>query len=116
MKLSIASVAAMIATSSSVYGFAPQSNFVVKSPAATIAAPTTALYSTMADSGVPPATSVGEVEDGILPTKLPSDVGFDYVPLASALAAGDLAQADQVRFHVPIFQFCFTLSKQSALT
>jgi hypothetical protein len=96
MKLSIASVAAMIATSSSVYGFAPQSNFVVKSPAATIAAPTTALYSTMADSGVPPATSVGEVEDGILPTKLPSDVGFDYVPLASALAAGDLAQADQI--------------------
>lgn len=103
MKLTIATIAAVVATSSSVNGFAPQLHFAIKTPATTIAAPTTALFSTMADSGVPPATSVGEVEDGILPTKLPSDVGFDYVPLASALAAGDLAQADQVRINSSIF-------------
>jgi hypothetical protein len=52
----------------------------------------------MADSGVPPTESqaASSVDDGLIPTKLPSDVGFDYVPLAGALAAGDLVQADQV--------------------
>eukprot|EP00558_Chaetoceros_sp_UNC1202_P006244 CAMPEP_0197241714 /NCGR_PEP_ID=MMETSP1429-20130617/7675_1 /TAXON_ID=49237 /ORGANISM="Chaetoceros sp., Strain UNC1202" /LENGTH=184 /DNA_ID=CAMNT_0042701595 /DNA_START=206 /DNA_END=760 /DNA_ORIENTATION=- len=51
----------------------------------------------MADSGVPPASSTSSnVEDATLPTKLPSDVGFDYVPLASALASGDLTEADQI--------------------
>lgn len=116
MKLSISTFAAIVAISRPVYGFAPQSNFAVKSPATTIAA-STALWSTMADSGVPPATSVGEVEDGILPTKLPSDVGFDYVPLASALAAGDLAQADQVRIQCshfsPVKKKLFTIQAYS---
>jgi hypothetical protein len=52
----------------------------------------------MADSGVPPTTSEdsSNVEDFEIPTKLPSDVGMDYVPLATMLATGQLAEADQV--------------------
>jgi hypothetical protein len=33
----------------------------------------------------------------VIPTKLPSDCGFDYVPLATMLATGELKEADQVR-------------------
>jgi len=59
----------------------------------------------MADSGVPPTSSsaASNVEDTMLPTKLPSDVGFDYVPLAGALAAGDLVAADQVCLQIHLF-------------
>ena len=54
---------------------------------------------TMAEAGVPPTTSeptnvADEVE---IPTNLPSEVGMDYVPLATMLATGQLAEADQVR-------------------
>lgn len=38
-----------------------------------------------------------DVADVEIPTKLPSDVGMDYVPLATMLATGQLAEADQVR-------------------
>lgn len=59
-----------------------------------------AMFSTMADSGVPPATSdATDVEDINIPTNLPSDVGMDYVPLATMLATGQLAEADQVGLH-----------------
>ena len=60
----------------------------------------TALFSTMADSGVPPATAdaSSEVAEVEIPTNLPSDVGMDYVPLATMLATGQLADADQVSF------------------
>eukprot|EP00559_Dactyliosolen_fragilissimus_P004178 CAMPEP_0184862878 /NCGR_PEP_ID=MMETSP0580-20130426/8126_1 /TAXON_ID=1118495 /ORGANISM="Dactyliosolen fragilissimus" /LENGTH=210 /DNA_ID=CAMNT_0027360895 /DNA_START=197 /DNA_END=829 /DNA_ORIENTATION=- len=55
------------------------------------------LYSTMADSGIPPSGSAPSTvdDDSIIPTKLPSDVGMDYVPLATLLASGQLAEADQ---------------------
>jgi len=36
-----------------------------------------------------------DVADVEIPTKLPSDVGMDYVPLATMLATGQLAEADQ---------------------
>jgi len=51
----------------------------------------------MADSGKPPvsADSDTHVADAEIPTKLPSDVGMDYVPLATMLATGQLAEADQ---------------------
>jgi len=53
----------------------------------------------MADSGVPPASSqASDVAEEEIPTNLPSDVGMDYVPLATMLATGQLAEADQVRF------------------
>jgi hypothetical protein len=52
----------------------------------------------MAESGVPPAHSdASEVNESEIPTKLPSAVGKDYVPLATMLATGQLAEADQVR-------------------
>lgn len=59
-------------------------------------------FSTMADSGVPPSTpqvssTVADIE---IPTSLPSDVGKDYVPLATMLATGDLSDADQVRVRI----------------
>ena len=57
-----------------------------------------AFMSTMAEAGVPPSTSdasdVAEIE---IPTNLPSEKGMDYVPLATMLATGQLAEADQVR-------------------
>lgn len=51
----------------------------------------------MADAGKPPASAESSVniEDVEIPTKLPSDVGMDYVPLATMLATGQLAEADQ---------------------
>jgi len=54
--------------------------------------------STMAEAGVPPSTSDAspDVNDDEIPTNLPSDVGMDYVPLATMLATGQLAEADQV--------------------
>ncbi|GMI00074.1 hypothetical protein TrLO_g11763 [Triparma laevis f. longispina] len=39
-----------------------------------------------------PSTTVSDVE---IPTNLPSDVGMDYVPLATMLATGQLVEADQ---------------------
>jgi hypothetical protein len=53
--------------------------------------------STMAESGVPPPTSdASDTEDVEIPTNLPSDCGMDYIPLATMLATGQLAEADQV--------------------
>lgn len=54
----------------------------------------------MADSGKPPASSGPDanIEDVEIPTNLPSDVGMDYIPLATMLATGQLAEADQVRW------------------
>mmetsp|Transcript_56993 Transcript_56993/g.121004 ORF Transcript_56993/g.121004 Transcript_56993/m.121004 type:complete len:238 (-) Transcript_56993:425-1138(-) len=52
----------------------------------------------MADSGKPPAHADvvdAHTADAEIPTKLPSDVGMDYVPLATMLATGQLAEADQ---------------------
>lgn len=52
----------------------------------------------MSSAGKPPAHSESNAhvpEDAAIPTKLPSDVGMDYVPLATMLATGQLAEADQ---------------------
>ena len=53
--------------------------------------------STMAESGVPPPTSdASDTADIEIPTNLPSECGMDYIPLATMLATGQLAEADQV--------------------
>ena len=45
----------------------------------------------------PPATSSStDVAEVDIPKSLPSQVGKDYVPLATFLATGQLAEADQV--------------------
>lgn len=52
--------------------------------------------SAMADAGVPPVKSdSSDVLEGDIPSVLPSDVGMDYIPLATMLATGQLAEADQ---------------------
>ena len=52
---------------------------------------------TMAESGVPPATSEStETKEADIPTNLPSEKNMDYIPLATMLATGQLAEADQV--------------------
>ena len=43
-----------------------------------------------------------EAADVTIPTNLPSDCGMDYVPLASMLATGQLAEADQVRYRIDV--------------
>lgn len=50
------------------------------------------------EAGVPAATSSpdSDVADMEIPTNLPSECGMDYVPLATLLATGQLAEADQV--------------------
>ena len=51
----------------------------------------------MAESGVPPTTSdFSDTAEVDIPSNLPSDCGMDYVPLATMLATGQLAEADQV--------------------
>uniref|UniRef100_A0A7S0GLX4 GUN4-like domain-containing protein n=2 Tax=Proboscia inermis TaxID=420281 RepID=A0A7S0GLX4_9STRA len=51
----------------------------------------------MSEAGVPSPTSSGDsnVSDVEIPTKLPSEKGMDYIPLATMLATGQLAEADQ---------------------
>lgn len=52
----------------------------------------------MADSGAPPTRSdAAAVADVDMPKVLPSEKGIDYIPLATMLATGQLAEADQVR-------------------
>ena len=73
-----------IALVSEVLSFAPQCNIASR----TTAAPN-GLFSTES------AEATG-VDDTLIPTKLPSDVGMDYVPLATMLASGQYEEADQV--------------------
>jgi len=89
MKLSIATIATVIVTAAPAYAFAPQ----CYSPSISSRS-SSAVFST----DVPSAESeeASSIDDGLIPLKLPSDVGFDYVPLAGALASGDLKEADQI--------------------
>ncbi len=50
-----------------------------------------------ASAAVNESADVVEAVDVTIPTNLPSACGMDYVPLASMLATGQLAEADQVR-------------------
>lgn len=50
--------------------------------------------STAADAPAAEAPADAEIE---IPSKLPSDCGMDYVPLATMLATGQFEEADQVR-------------------
>ena len=62
------------------------------------------LKSTLAESdGATPATTAEQPkatpseENVDIPTNLPSECGMDFVPLATMLATGQLAEADQVQ-------------------
>mmetsp|Transcript_5283 Transcript_5283/g.5798 ORF Transcript_5283/g.5798 Transcript_5283/m.5798 type:complete len:234 (+) Transcript_5283:183-884(+) len=99
MRLSIAvtsTLATLLAISTPSHAFAPSSTTSLTCNTVSSTSAST-LYSTMADSGVPPAQADASdsVSDDLIPTKLPSDKGMDYVPLATMLASGQLAEADQ---------------------
>ena len=97
MKLSISTAAVcagVFLATSNVNAFS-----VSSTPALTrsMSTTSTAIFSTMADSGSPPKSSdATTVSDAEIPTNLPSEKGMDYVPLATMLATGQLAEADQV--------------------
>jgi hypothetical protein len=75
--------------------FSTPTTFLTQSARLTVLASATEA-APMADSGIPPATSeASDVADDEIPTNLPSDVGMDYIPLATMLATGQLAEADQ---------------------
>lgn len=94
MRLSLSATLALLATSAS--AFAPAAP-IARNNAAALFMSETATAETMADSGKPPAHAENDahIADAEIPTKLPSDVGMDYVPLATMLATGQLAEADQ---------------------
>jgi hypothetical protein len=99
MKLSLSVVTLGVVLASVAHGF------VTPVPSSTMMSRTTSSSMvlkeavTMAESGVPPATSESsDVADVEIPTNLPSACGMDYIPLATMLATGDLAEADQVCF------------------
>lgn len=90
ISLTVAILSATLGVSSAFVPMAPRSSFAVSTTMATAEA-------TMAESGVPPATSESsDTADVEIPTNLPSDCGMDYIPLATMLATGQLAEADQV--------------------
>ena len=102
MKLSISTAAVcagVFLATSNVNAFSVSSSpALARSMTATTS---TAIFSTMADSGSPPKSSdASTVSDAEIPTNLPSEKGMDYVPLATMLATGQLAEADQVCIYV----------------
>jgi len=97
MRLSLSVVAATAALLSGADAFAPSAVSLPRAAVAPLAMSAAAEAPAMADSGVPaehaaPSESVADAE---IPTNLPSDCGMDYVPLATMLATGQLAEADQ---------------------
>lgn len=96
MRLSLTSAILLLATSTSAFSPTPLHHCRQTALFSTEAA---AESTSMADSGKPPAHSEesANVNDDVeIPTVLPSDIGMDYVPLATMLATGQLAEADQV--------------------
>ncbi len=103
MRLFLSTTLVLLASSAS--AFAPTTNMcrtTTPQHSTTLFEAATASETNMADSGKPPAQASSDVNiaDVEIPTKLPSDVGMDYVPLATMLATGQLAEADQVRFMI----------------
>lgn len=96
----VASVLALALQANTIDAFGVSPTCLARSAPVAPLSRTTTFVSAMADSGAPPTESTeSEVAEGDIPKNLPSDVGMDYVPLATMLATGQLLEADQVRFH-----------------
>lgn len=96
LSYSVASAMALALFMSGASAFAPSIALVGKQGHAIKHSVTLAAEATMAESGVPPETAEAtDVADADIPTNLPSDVGMDYIPLATMLATGQLAEADE---------------------
>jgi len=97
MRLSfIAATLAIAIQSNSINAFTVSPTGLTRSVGVSQLSSTVVFESAMAESGVPPSeTAASAVEDSVIPSKLPSDVGMDYVPLATMLATGQILEADQ---------------------
>mmetsp|Transcript_22654 Transcript_22654/g.38815 ORF Transcript_22654/g.38815 Transcript_22654/m.38815 type:complete len:231 (+) Transcript_22654:118-810(+) len=96
MRLSLPTALVLLASTANAFAPTPICRQNNVAPALFMSEAATAPAETMADSGKPPASAdESSVADAEIPTKLPSDVGMDYVPLATMLATGQLAEADQ---------------------
>jgi len=90
--MKIALILSLVITACTTSSFA----FVIRPHAACVATRQSFVGTSLRDA--PPATSVASTMAEVdIPSVLPSDVGMDYVPLATYLATGQLAEADQVR-------------------
>jgi len=109
MRLSfIAATLAIAIQSNSINAFTVSPTGLTRSVGVSQLSSTVVFESAMAESGVPPSeTAASAVEDSVIPSKLPSDVGMDYVPLATMLATGQILEADQVRLskYLQCFEF-----------
>ena len=102
MKVYQTTLAVVLALSGSVNGFtapAPASRTMLSTTTTSLASTAASPEVEEAAAGVPPATAEASTntEDVEIPTNLPSECGMDYIPLATMLATGQLAEADQVR-------------------
>lgn len=97
MRLSfIAATLAIAIQSNNINAFTVSPTGLTRSVGVSQLSSTVVFESAMAESGVPPSeTAASAVEDSVIPSKLPSDVGMDYVPLATMLATGQILEADQ---------------------
>lgn len=107
--LSAASIAALSAVLvGTCDAFSVQTPFITRqapTSLVSLASATEEAAPAMADSGVPPEhAETSEVAEEEIPTNLPSDVGMDYIPLATMLATGQLAEADQVRMLIGAYR------------
>lgn len=92
----VAAALALSLQSNSINAFSVNPTALTTNVALSQLSTTSVFSSAMAESGIPPAeTPASAVEDTYIPSKLPSDVGMDYVPLATMLATGQLLEADQ---------------------
>lgn len=77
--------------------FAGASAFTTPTSLTAPKAAASCLFSTEAPAEPAAEAEEAVVDDGMIPTNLPSDCGMDYVPLATMLATGQFEEADQVR-------------------
>jgi len=75
--------------------FAGASAFTTPTSLAAPKAAASCLFSTEAPAEAAAEAEETVVDDGMIPTNLPSDCGMDYVPLATMLATGQFEEADQ---------------------
>ena len=109
MRLFLSTTLVLLASSASAFAPTPMCRTTTTQHSTALFETATASETNMADSGKPPASASSDVNiaDAEIPTKLPSDVGMDYVPLATMLATGQLAEADQVRLYTElIIELC----------
>jgi hypothetical protein len=86
-----------VATATTSYGVASSCLYSTAEAAETNSTAAAAAAAAEDDETEDSADAASTDEDIMIPTNLPSDVGMDYIPLATMLATGQFEEADQVR-------------------